>query len=114
MAASPHQSAPAPFDTAAIMGGLYGDGIIALPGAFTAEWADALRADIERLFAEAQAVEGGSLPRGPERFYVEVHPERIAGFVDIVTHPVRRGQRGGAWAGLSYRRAGVRHSFPGR
>ena len=82
---------PAPdtpgFDTAAIMGGLYGDGIIACQAAFAPEWADALRADIMHLFAEAQAVEGGSLPRGPERFYVEVHPERIAGFVDIVTHP---------------------------
>ena len=69
------------------MGALYGEGIIALKGAFTAAWADRLRADIETLFAEAQAVEGGSLPRGPQRFYVEVHPERIAGFVDIVTHP---------------------------
>ena len=75
------------FEVADIMGGLYGEGIIALTGAFPAAWADRLRADIESLFAEAQAIEGGSLPRGPERFYVEVHPERIAGFVDIVTHP---------------------------
>ena len=80
-------SAYAPLEPADILGGLYGDGIIALPGAFSVDWADALRGDIERLFAEAQAVEGGSLPRGPERFYVEVHPERIGGFVDIVTHP---------------------------
>ena len=79
--------APVTFDIAEIMGGLYGDGIIALKGAFAPDWADALRHDIERLFEEAQRVEGGSLPRGPERFYVEVHPERIAGFVDIVTHP---------------------------
>jgi Phytanoyl-CoA dioxygenase (PhyH) len=77
----------APFDTAEIMGGLYGDGIIALKGAFPLPWVDVLRRDIDRLFTEAQQVEGGSLPRGPERFYVEVHPERIAGFVDIVTHP---------------------------
>jgi hypothetical protein len=76
-----------PFDTARIMGGLYGDGIIALGGAFSAEWADALREDIEGLFDEARRIEGGALPRGPERFYVEVHPERVAGFVDIVTHP---------------------------
>jgi len=74
-------------EPATIIGGLYGDGIIGLKGAFTAAWADALREDIGQLFAEAQAVEGGSLPRGPERFYVEVHPERIRGFVDIVTHP---------------------------
>ena len=75
------------YDTAAIMGGLYGDGIIGLKGAFPVAWANDLRADIETLFAEAQRVEKGSLPRGPERFYVEVHPERIRGFVDIVTHP---------------------------
>jgi len=56
-------------------------------GAFTPAWADSLRSNIEMLFVEAQAVEGGSLPRGPARFYVEVHPERINGFVDIVTHP---------------------------
>ena len=76
-----------PYDPAAIKSGLYGDGIIGLKGAFSVDWADALREDIERLFAEAQRVEQGSLPRGPERYYVEVHPERIRGFVDIVTHP---------------------------
>ncbi|MEO6579934.1 MAG: phytanoyl-CoA dioxygenase family protein [Sphingomicrobium sp.] len=75
------------YDAAAIMGGLYGDGTIALRRAFPEQWADELRTDIEILFAEAQRVEKGSLPRGPERFYVEVHPERIRGFVDIVTHP---------------------------
>jgi ectoine hydroxylase-related dioxygenase (phytanoyl-CoA dioxygenase family) len=46
-----------------------------------------MREDIETLFAEAQAVPGGALPRGPERYYVEVHPERVRGFVEIVTHP---------------------------
>ena len=75
------------YDAAAIMGGLYGDGVIGLKGAFTPEWTDALREDIETLFAEAQAVAGGALPRGPQRFYVEVQPERIRGFADIATHP---------------------------
>ncbi|MEO8175835.1 MAG: phytanoyl-CoA dioxygenase family protein, partial [Sphingomicrobium sp.] len=74
-------------DPAAIMGGLYGDGIIGLKGAFSADWADRLRADIEMLFEEARAVPGGVLPRGPHRFYAEVHPERVRGFVDIATHP---------------------------
>jgi len=63
------------YDPAAIMGGLYGDGIIALKGAFTPEWADAMHEDIMTLYAEAKAVQGGSLPRGPERWYVEVQPE---------------------------------------
>jgi hypothetical protein len=76
-----------PCDPAAIMGGLYGDGIIALKSAFSPALADSLHADIMRLFAEAQAVPGGSLPRGPERWYVEVQPERVGGFVEIVTHP---------------------------
>jgi ectoine hydroxylase-related dioxygenase (phytanoyl-CoA dioxygenase family) len=82
-------TAPAPpsYDPAEIMGGLYGDGIIACKGAFSREWAERLRDDIETLFAEAIQVPGGALPRGPERFYVEVHPERIRGFVDIATHP---------------------------
>lgn len=75
------------YDVATLMGGLYGDGVIGLAGAFSPVWADALRQDIETLFAEAQATPGGALPRGPQRFYVEVQPERIRGFVDIATHP---------------------------
>ena len=75
------------FDVATVMGGLYGDGIIALKGAFSPDWADRMREDIETLFAEARETPGGALPRGPQRFYVEVHPERVRGFVDIATHP---------------------------
>jgi len=87
MSALSSQTDRAPFEPSEILGKLYGEGITALKGAFPPEWADRLRQDIEMLFAEAQAVEGGPLPRGPERYYVEVHPERIGGFVDIVTHP---------------------------
>jgi hypothetical protein len=75
------------YDTAAIMGGLYGDGFIALKGAFSRPWAERMREDIALLFEEARQVPGGALPRGPQRWYVEVHPERIRGFVDIATHP---------------------------
>jgi len=74
-------------EAAQIMGGLYGDGIIGLQGAFAAAFADRLREDIETLYEEARQVPGGALPRGPERYYVEVQPERIDGFVEIVTHP---------------------------
>ena len=74
-------------EVAGIMGGLYGDGIIALKGAFPREWAQRMREDIDALFEEARALPGGALPRGPQRFYVEIHPERLRGFVDIVTHP---------------------------
>ncbi len=75
------------YDVGAIMGGLYGDGIIALKGAFSRPWVERMREDIGTLFDEAQKVPGGALPRGPQRWYVEVHPERIRGFVDIATHP---------------------------
>jgi hypothetical protein len=75
------------YDVADIMGGLYGDGIIALKGAFSPEWADKLYEDVMSLFEEARAIPGGALPRGPERWYVETQPERISGFVDIATHP---------------------------
>jgi hypothetical protein len=75
------------YDAAAIMGGLYGDGIIGLKGAFAPEWADAVYDDIMGLFEEARAIPGGALPRGAERWYVEVQPERVRGFVDIATHP---------------------------
>jgi ectoine hydroxylase-related dioxygenase (phytanoyl-CoA dioxygenase family) len=30
---------------------------------------------------------GGTVARGPHRFYLAVHPQRIRGFVDLVTHP---------------------------
>jgi hypothetical protein len=75
------------FDTAGIMGGLYGDGVIGLKGAFERSWVQELGEDIEGLFDDALRRPGGALGRGPNRYYVEVHPERIRGFVDIVSHP---------------------------
>jgi hypothetical protein len=75
------------YDVSAIMGGLYGDGIIGLKRAFSREFADALYEDMMRLFEEARQIEGGVLPRGPQRWYVETQPERIRGFVEIATHP---------------------------
>jgi hypothetical protein len=75
------------YEPAEIMAGLYGDGVIGLSGAFSRGFADRLREDIEVLFEEARQIPGGALPRGPERWYVEVQPERIRGFVEIVTHP---------------------------
>lgn len=75
------------YDTSAIMGGLYGEGIIAMKGAFSTQFADRLREDMMHLFEEARQIEGGMLPRGPERWYVETQPERIRGFVEIASHP---------------------------
>jgi ectoine hydroxylase-related dioxygenase (phytanoyl-CoA dioxygenase family) len=75
------------YEPADIMRGLYGDGIIGLKGAFGRDWTARMHEDILELFEEARQVPGGALPRGPERFYVEVAPERVRGFVDIAIHP---------------------------
>jgi hypothetical protein len=75
------------FDTASIMGALYGAGTTALPGAFAPSWADELGADIDALFHQALQQPGGAVGRGPKRYYVEIHPERLRGFVDVATHP---------------------------
>ena len=80
-------TSPTDFDTAAIMGGLYGDGIIACKGAFEREWVERLGRNIGVLFQEALRQPGGALERGPHRHYVEIHPERIEGFVELMSHP---------------------------
>ena len=75
------------YDTASIMGALYGDGILALRGAFDRTWVAHMREDIERAFADALTRPGGAVGRGPNRYYVEIHPEDMRGFVDLATHP---------------------------
>ncbi len=79
--------AEAAYEAGDIMGGLYGDGIIACPGAFSPALADTLHAEIMALFAEARAIPSGMLPRGPERWYVETQPERLSAFAEIASHP---------------------------
>ncbi|CAN5752859.1 phytanoyl-CoA dioxygenase family protein [soil metagenome] len=75
------------FDTAAIMGGLYGDGIIGHKGAFERSWVQRLGEDIEGLYRDALQRPGGAVGRGVKRHYVEIHPEDIRGFLELVTHP---------------------------
>ncbi|HEY0455516.1 MAG TPA: phytanoyl-CoA dioxygenase family protein [Verrucomicrobiae bacterium] len=75
------------YDTASIMGGLYGDGIIGLKGAFDRNWVAEVGEDIAILFKEALATPGGAVGRGPKRYYVETHAERIRGFTQLICHP---------------------------
>ncbi|WP_207430943.1 phytanoyl-CoA dioxygenase family protein [Sabulibacter ruber] len=75
------------YDIAQIMGGIYGEGIIALKGAFSREWAQQLHEDLLRLYEDALQRPGGAVGRGPKRHYVEIHPENIRGFIELVTHP---------------------------
>ena len=72
---------------AVIMGGLYGDGIIGLKGAFSREWVQTMREDMDAAYVAALKRPGGVVGRGPQRHYVEIHPEDIRGFVDLATHP---------------------------
>jgi hypothetical protein len=67
--------------------GLYRDGIISLPGCFEPAWADRLHEDFEAAFRLARSYPGGTISRGPERYYFAVHPEHIRGFVDLISHP---------------------------
>ena len=70
---------------------LYGDGIIGKKGAFSPEWADRLREDIEVAYAEALSRPRGAVGRGPHRHYVEIHPEQMRGWLELVDHPWVRG-----------------------
>lgn len=79
--------ATSPYDIAAIMGGLYGDGIIGFKGAFSRDWVQQLHEDVLALYEDALKRPGGAVGRGPKRHYVEIHPEGIRGFLQLVTHP---------------------------
>src|SRR3954463_3083989 len=63
------------------------DGVVGKKGAFSREFVERLREDMLTAFWEAIQRPGGAIGRGPRRWYVEVHPEAISGFVDLVTHP---------------------------
>ncbi|HLL20979.1 MAG TPA: phytanoyl-CoA dioxygenase family protein [Kofleriaceae bacterium] len=74
-------------DIDAVREALYTDGIAALRGGLSRAWAAHMREDIDVAFADARARPGGALPRGPERYYVEIHPGQLRGYVELVTHP---------------------------
>jgi hypothetical protein len=83
-----NETAAAPLTSSAdLVAGLYTDGIIACKGAFSRAWAATMHEDILAAFEEAIGREGGAVGRGPKRYYVEIHPEQLRGFVDLVTHP---------------------------
>lgn len=78
-------------ESAQIARALYTDGITALKGAFSRDFAQRMREDIEIAFADALSRKDGAVGRGPRRYYVEIHPEQLSGFVELVEHPfVRR------------------------
>jgi Phytanoyl-CoA dioxygenase (PhyH) len=66
---------------------LHRDGIVGRSGAFERDWVETLREDMMTAFWAAIQRPGGTIGRGPRRWYVEMHPEEVSGFVDLVTHP---------------------------
>lgn len=82
-----HSTADPTYDVEELRRTLNTKGVIGLKEAFSPEWVAQVRADIDAAFAEARGREGGAVPRGPERWYVEIHPEALSGFADLVDHP---------------------------
>lgn len=74
-------------DAAQIVRALTTDGVLGAQAAFPREWVDRLREDVETAYAEARGREGGAVGRGRNRWYVELHPQALRGFVDLVDHP---------------------------
>jgi hypothetical protein len=66
---------------------LYRDGITGLKSGFPREWIEAMREDMMTAFWSAIQRPGGAVGRGPRRWYVEIHPQDMRGFTDLVTHP---------------------------
>lgn len=65
---------------------LFDHGYALCRGALAPDHVAHLRLQVDDIFDSALAA-GGAVARGPERWYVEVHPEAIDGFVDIANHP---------------------------
>jgi hypothetical protein len=74
-------------DFGALAATVYTDGIVGCPGAFDRGWGERLAADFAGEFVSALGRPGGTVSRGPSRYYLAVHPERVRGFLDLVTHP---------------------------
>jgi hypothetical protein len=66
---------------------VYRDGIVGRKGVLDREWVGQLHDDMLSAFWPAIQRPNGTVGRGPRRWYVEVHPEQMRGFVDLVTHP---------------------------
>ncbi|MDQ6945467.1 MAG: phytanoyl-CoA dioxygenase family protein [Actinomycetota bacterium] len=81
----------APVDVRGDVETIYRDGITARKGAFPREWVERMRQDMMTALESARKRERGAVSRGPQRWYVEVHPEEISGFAEFVSHPWVKG-----------------------
>jgi hypothetical protein len=74
-------------DREAAVEALMTDGIIGRKGAFSREFVAEMAEDVDAAFAEARSRENGAVGRGPNRWYVEIHPQALRGFTELVDHP---------------------------
>ena len=68
---------------------VYEKGFTSLPNILPVQWADELDEDMAQQFLKALQIENGEgvAFRGWSRYYIELYPERLRGFVDLVTNP---------------------------
>src|SRR3978361_1197870 len=76
-----------PTDVSSDVATLQSDGVVGKKAAFSREWVEQLREDMMTAFWDAIRRPGGAVGRGPRRWYIELHPQAISGFVDLATHP---------------------------
>ncbi len=82
------QSQPAtPIDIDSATETLQRDGIVGRKGAFSRDFAEAMREDMMTAFWQAIQRPGGAVGRGPRRWYVEIHPQEFGGFAELASHP---------------------------
>jgi len=63
------------------------DGLVGRKGAFSRDFAEAMREDMMTAFWQAIQRPGGAVGRGPRRWYVEIHPQEFGGFAELTSHP---------------------------
>src|SRR4028119_1558430 len=68
---------------------VYDKGIVGLPNILPTQWADELDEDMSLQFLKALQIEHGEgvAFRGWSRYYIELYPERLRGFLALVTNP---------------------------
>jgi hypothetical protein len=68
---------------------VYEHGITSMPDILPVSWADEADADVGFQFLDALKIEQGEgvAFRGWSRYYLELYPERLRGFVDLVSNP---------------------------
>jgi hypothetical protein len=66
---------------------LHTDGVVGRKGAFSREWVHTLGEDVLTAFDAARSRPQGAVGRGPNRWYVQIHPQALRGFVELAGHP---------------------------